>query len=537
MEKFMMETEKKKMLSWSGRIYAAILLLVASAGHGQNPLFGPKSYAVTPGAPQSFSESVSVDATESCDGKLAYVLVLQSGVGGAVDSAVVSLNGEVLLSENDFRLPNAATEIPIQLLPVNSLLITLKGGNPGSSLVVSIRKDIEENVAPPIVGVLSSKEQVYSGSIQVPDPANAFALHVGSGDESGAHRPKSFAVRLNGVVIATERSLVGKSFALRQAVDLQQNNTLSVEVKGDAGDVVSVAVRRELDESACGPKVFIDSPAAGSTVTSEDLVVRGHVVGKADAALVLNGRNVPLDLVHAGTAADPFLWTAILHPPSGPVELIANVKDIHGSGSSASESITFLRRPSLLTVNVTPAVGIVPFDGAVIVKPASSGVQSYDADLDGDGVFEISGVTALPDHWTAHFTVPGSRLVTIRARTPAGETSTATALVVGQTFAANDVIVHDRWRALRRAFEAQDVEAAVALFADGFAQQKYRDVFTKLLDRLPAIADGMSELPGAISINGYLADYLVTRVEDGRTRGYHLSFIRAADGFWKIADF
>lgn len=517
--------------------FAAALSVTAVAA-GATTFFGPKQYTMST-TPQTFSENVPLEASQQCNGKAAFTLVIQNGNQlGAIDSASVALNGTALLRESDFKPANATLEIPIELRSTNRLDLTLKGGRPGSSVTLSIRKEIDDVVGAPKTYVLVEKQQVFSESVAIADPLSPFVILIQAGDAAGAHRPKAFSVSVNGSEAATEKDFVGAADTIRKSIAPQSMNVVTADVRGTPGDILKVSIKRILDENACGPKVFIDSPAESGVVRELRLLVTGHATSASkDLGITVAGRVAQIDSWHAGTAADPFRWIAVLDgAPAGALTLTAIAMDGRGTRGTASRTITYSPQPEQFSISADVDYGLAPFVARFHVKSSSSApaVSSYAIDFDGDGAYEFTGAT-LPEPVTFSYGTAGIKRVDLRIFDVKGALHTSSAFVTVQNPAAIDSIIRARWQQLREALAAQDVEAAVHLF-DASATEKYRRIYTELFDRLPSITAGMN-LRGAVSIHADYADYLVTRNEDGVTRGYHLTMVRDASGIWKVADF
>lgn len=514
-----------------------LLFFFALNVFARDTLFGPKTYTMATGAPQSFTDTFPVDLTQDCDGKADYILVIQNG-DTAVASATLSLNGTPLLPQSSFKLPASSTEIPVIPLSANTLNLTLSGGYPGSSVVVTVVKQIEETVTGAAVNAtLTSKQQIYSANFSISDPSDSFALVVRTGDANGANETRSFSILLNGVEIANEHDLVGNSLLLRKPVILQSDNTLSIELKSSVGDVLSATLKRELDESACGPKVFIDTPAQDTSVAAPHLVVSGHAIAaNADFGVTVDDHVAQIDLAHAGSAVDPFRWVVVLDPPAGPVVLSAVAIDSKGATGSFSRSLTYA--PSAELVSFQPLIdhGLAPYTATFNVTPsdAAAAIQTYDLDLDGDGVFETAGLTSLPDPVTFTYTA-GIFKPQVRVTFTDGTQYVATTAVTVVTPILVDTIVRRRFGQLQDALAAQDIDSALTTVVQP-SQAKYRSIWTTLFAELPSIVPQMT-FRGAISIHADYADYLVTRDINGVPTEYHLSMIRNAAGLWKIADF
>ncbi len=514
--------------------------LCAIAATASTLFFGPKTYTLQAGQPQTFRESLALSDAQTCDGRAAFILTVQNGNGATtstVDSATLALNGVPLLDESSFNPTQTTIEIPIRLVLSNTLQLTLKGGHPGATLTITIHRQIEEPVASSAQDTLAAKQQTFTQNLTIPDPTSNFALVVQNGDDSGLHATHAFSLAVNGSSIATERDLTRLVKVLRKAITLQANNTITVDASGAIGDFLTVTIKRELDESVCGPHVFFSTPAENAVVTTPQLTVTGTATGTKDLGITVNAHVANVDLAHAGTPTDPFLWFAVIdNLNAGPITLNAIAKNGSGGMGTASRAITFAPQPEVVSIRPLITAAVAPSVAAFAVTTADQApsMTSYSIDFNGDSVPDLTTGT-LPDPLTYNYTKPGIYRVLLNATGADGVTYSSATLIAIQSPAAIDAAVQTRWSQLRAALAAQNVDAAVHLFAPA-AQQRYRGIYNNLYARLPGIAAGMSPAR-AIAIQSDYADYLVTRVENGTTMGYHLSMIRDADGVWKIADF
>ncbi|MDO9465206.1 MAG: Ig-like domain-containing protein [bacterium] len=81
----------------------------------------------------------------------------------------------------------------------------------------------------------------------------------------------------------------------------------------------------------------------------------------------------------------------------------------------------------------------------------------------------------------------------------------------------------------------KNVEGALEYFSEE-VKEKYREILTDLEDELPQIAQDMDDMT-LISINGDVAEYIITRIEDGEGIGYFIYFKRDENGEWKLQSF
>jgi len=100
-------------------------------------VFGPQYYERTTGKPLQETANFEV-----LDPALTYTLHIYSGgkdslPNNSVTSAIVELNGETLLSPDDFKKHTPHIEKPVSLLAANTLKVELRG-KPGSNMTIEI---------------------------------------------------------------------------------------------------------------------------------------------------------------------------------------------------------------------------------------------------------------------------------------------------------------------------------------------------------------------------------------------------------------
>jgi len=506
--------------------FAALPLSAATS------VFGPKAYVLGTGKPQTFSDSFAIDTTASCDGKALYLLEVQNQ---GVASATISVNGAPLAVESDFQAPAVAFERQLSVGAMNTLTVELKGGRSGASLVISIRRQIEEHVSPPVALAVTAGRTVLQRSLDVLDPMSHFSIIAQNGDGDG-NRVNTATVRVNGLTVIGDNDLNRSIALVRKPLSLELHNTIDVELTGPTGSTISIAFHRQLDESACGPHVTFDSPAEHAAITTAGVLVQGTVAGGRDVGVTINGVRADIDLSPTGTATDPFHWLATVIPDAGPVTLHAVATNAGGGKGETSRPITFAPAPNAFTFRADPASGVAPLSAEFNMSlPDSMAIVRYEFDLDGDGTYETSSLS-YPDSLHLTYPIPGIRIASARLTTNDGAVLTASAPVVVQSFAVMDGLLRQQWNSFTAALVARDVDKALALLADVEVQEKYKPALELIRPTLPDFAAGLGSIePMWITANA--AHYLLVRTEDGRRHGYHMYLLRDANGHWKIAQF
>jgi hypothetical protein len=158
----------------------AILLLCYAAGAtavaAAEVVYGPKTFTLTAGRPQSFSEAFS--SREGGCGAAVHTLRIsngpQSSSGGSrfVSSARVVFDGIELLNEQHFRHQQREWSFTFTPKTNHALEIHLKGGKPGSFLTVAADRESQAcgphlTIDSPAAGaVIETKGLVVTGSVE-----------------------------------------------------------------------------------------------------------------------------------------------------------------------------------------------------------------------------------------------------------------------------------------------------------------------------------------------------------------------------------
>lgn len=287
--------------------------------------------------------------------------------------------------------------------------------------------------------------------------------------------------------------------------------------------------------AAAEGRVTIESPAKNAVVTSGDIYVTGTMTSTSrNVGVLVNDVAALVDLAHAGTKSDPFRWFATVPSAGGRVKLKARISE---SDDERASSVIFVQHvpPAIgMDLRALPHSGLIPLEVEFIMSTHIVDGVRYELDLDGDGQYERTSAEE-PESVSTTYGTPGLRRVSVRVTRASGEVVTVTTPVLPQAFNTINTILQDVWRGFGDALARRDVNTATRSFA-GDTADKYRGRLELIRENLPRFADGIRKLE-AISIVGDVAHYLVTRDEDGTVYGYHVYFVRDANGVWKIAQF
>lgn len=115
-------------------ISMALLALCPNRASADIQIFGPEKYVREAGKPEKTVKTFSV---QNLNGE--FLLVVQNGEGkrGRASSAVITINGAIVIGPNAFNKQVDVIKKPIVLKQINDLAVELRG-QPGTSLVVTI---------------------------------------------------------------------------------------------------------------------------------------------------------------------------------------------------------------------------------------------------------------------------------------------------------------------------------------------------------------------------------------------------------------
>ncbi len=131
----MLKAILRKGIVFFGLSLAAVALLWSPAWATMAPIFGPKQFIRSTGAPQEFTETF-----RNCETAAQYKLVVVNGTPegtNRVSSGSVILNGTQIIGPSDFNQQVGRIERPVSVALDNALQVRL-ASKPGSFLTVSV---------------------------------------------------------------------------------------------------------------------------------------------------------------------------------------------------------------------------------------------------------------------------------------------------------------------------------------------------------------------------------------------------------------
>jgi len=194
--------------------------------------------------------------------------------------------------------------------------------------------------------------------------------------------------------------------------------------------------------------------------------------------------------------------------------------------------------PDKIKLTVTPNSGILNTSGILPVTfeaevSLPNSVTNYSWDFDGDGIEDINTTDPIVTGWYYQYT--GGYFPTVTATDTLGNTYTATTVVYVLDRDWMDMLLKSKWEGMKTALMNGDVEGALGYFL-GNSQERYRDIFTNILNLLPTIVANMQSIE-MIYVESGVAQYRIRRTESVGEVTYYLYFVIDENGLWKIQQF
>jgi hypothetical protein len=270
------------------------------------------------------------------------------------------------------------------------------------------------------------------------------------------------------------------------------------------------------------PTITIDSPADGTNLTTDRVVVRGTVeAGGAEVGVVVN--NVVAQVV-GSTWVVPEVRLAAGETNT----LTATATNPWGGTATTSISITVPLEPQLplVALRASPASGIAPLTVTFAVDSGlSKPIVSITLDF-GDGSPPVALATL---EGAAHtYTAEGIYEVTATVTDSDGTT-------LVDTVPVSIVPLPDfpgKWLSLTAGLARGDAAATLQEFASGI-RERYRSALEGLGEDLGVVTTGVQSFH-MLEVTSSVAEAAVIRTEEGEARLYFIYFVPDTDGIWRI---
>ena len=360
------------------------------------------------------------------------------------------------------------------------------------------------------------KPQTATTSFSACDPEGTFTLVVDNGQD-GAHRVSSGTISVNGIPVVTQSDFNQQvSMITKPLMNIQESNQLEVLLASAPGSVIKVTITAQMICLA----LTIDSPAAGSTVSQDEVTVSGSVRHRTpEIGIKVNG---VLAQVHGDR------WIANKVPlAAGENVLTAVATDEKMRSVQSSIMVTAVEPtgPSLrLGANVE--AGTAPLEVSFFLRENPGGTVSYELDFEGDGV--VDQVLPTFDAVAHTYASEGDYFPSVTA---VDGTGTRTASRMGITVYPLPPVI-SKWNKILGKLATGDVAGAME-FHTPSARDKYQRVYDTLGTDVPGIVTSFGPLE-FVSCRGNVAEFYVRRTLDGEEKAFYVYFVRDQDGFWKL---
>jgi hypothetical protein len=204
------------------------------------------------------------------------------------------------------------------------------------------------------------------------------------------------------------------------------------------------------------------------------------------------------------------------------------------NGASVSRQLRVTKTGgSMFSVSAIPSAGMAPFDAMFQISQHGPGeISRTTIDLDGDGDVDI--VRDNDDTYiTGRYTGAGVFDALVTITTADGQLSAHTVPITVQDHAQVNAQVQRTWNELRAAFQAGDAEAALRLF-EPESVEAYRVLLTAPGMDLTVLAQDLGQITPS-KLGSSFAEYIIVRNAGGVDTAYVISFMRTADGVWRLS--
>ncbi len=516
--------------------FVAILAAGAHAALAESTVWEPHTYVLSATGSRIFEDQAPVEIRDTCGGNAEFLVRITNGTsssGTLVTGGSVTINGTAIARFESFTSSLRTIDLPFVPAAANTVRVELASGKAGSAVTVAIVKVLESHQLDRTY-TLTSKSGVYADTVwALPGAPYVLVVESGSG---GALKPTGLSVRVNGVEVVKETDVQKFSIA-RRALTLGEMNPIEVSMRGTAGATVSISIRYVQPPEGCDPFLVLSllTPADGAAVAVPLVAVSGTLIGPPEVKLTLDGDPIAFDVTHAGTGADPFPWQGVAYLDEGENTVV--VTAIVGGATpplSRQVLVTYDRAAEPVDLQAVPSSGTPPLTVSYqLADSLSEDVFIVELDLDGDGTYE-SEHPSVPDTLSWTFDTPGEFTPSVRITRNGGAVVTAETTVSVDSFAIVDAVIRARWGQFTSSLAEGDIEGALLLVDGDDTRAKYRRALSEISTELPVIAATPIR---AVSIQGAVATYLALRTIAGEQRGFWVTFLRGADGVWRIAQF
>jgi hypothetical protein len=458
-------------------------------------LLGPEVFVRDSGSPQVVSLNFFVPISAA-----SYRLKVQNGSQegeNQISSAVVTLNGNTIISQKDFNQNDSSLEKSVPLQNENRLEVKLNS-IPSSYITITI------------VG--------YYPPEDLDDDGDGYSENQGDCDDNDSTISPGADEACDGVdndcdTQADEGVLndCGECGSLPDEVcDSIDNNCNGVIDEGCAQEM-SLAITYPKNES----KVYRDT-----------IEIYGTFSGNPSSIFVND--------LKANTHKNNF---AAMEVPVnyGKNTITAKATDVAGNTVSSSITVNAITQGDYIRIFANVESGIPPLETTLKVDGSFSfSNSSTDINYTGPGPVELSYDPNF-DVYVANILEHGIYTFTAEVRDSENKQYTDSIEINVQNKQKLDSLLKSRWEGMKQKLANQDVEGALEYFLKS-SKEKYQYIFTSLLDKLPDLVSKMREVEMISTENG-IAECRISRLEDVGEVTYYIYFFHDEDGLWKIQQF
>jgi hypothetical protein len=370
---------------------------------------------------------------------------------------------------------------------------------------------------------------VYSRTFET--TAGPGKLMVRNGENDGEKRvPYSITsarVFLNDTEIFGPDDFNQTVFYLEADINLNQSNSLRVELGSQPGDFLTMSIEQEILSPL---SISITSPGNNNSIGRSDTMVKGTLNNPFgnEVGVTVNGILALVD----GTA-----FTAN-HVPLDADESIISAVATDSEGNTGSASITVNLSPAVhyIHLRVDQESGISPFATTLKVDGSFNFTAQPPACIGPGPVGIVNG--AQENDYNVTLTTPGTYYFTSTVEFEGAIYSDTVAIYVMDKTQL-DNLLKLKWNAMKQALICGNIEGAMAYYQKA-VHEKYNAIYTALGSELTTLIQQMNDI-SPIVFYDVLAKYRIRQDHDinGQmiTITYYIYFSKDEKGLWRIENY
>jgi hypothetical protein len=275
-------------------------------------------------------------------------------------------------------------------------------------------------------------------------------------------------------------------------------------------------------------QLSITSPPSGGLINGSSMLVQGTVSAPSgEVGVVVNG-------VVAQVNGDQFAANQVPLVP-GDNTITAVATDFNGNLASASVTVSSAEQQRFVEIFANPESGTAPLDvNFSILKSMANPIVSFTLDANGDGTADFTS-SALPDTIPFTYSQPGLYLATGTLTDNQGNKYTDTIAINVSSLQAVNTLLKSKWAGFKGTLINKNIATAMKYVTEGL-RPKYAGLFERFGNHLPAIAERLPDLQ-LIRIEGDVAAYYVTQMENGVEKAHFVYFVLDQNGLWRLQAF